>query len=230
MSAVKSIIALALMAATSAPALAESIDVKVIGTIAPVACTPTLSGGGVIDYGNIPTNSLSQTAYTTLAVKQIDFAITCDAPAKVALKALNGRPGTIAGATEGAGGFANSPVNLFIPGRTFFASGLGMAGQKKIGGFSIRLPNEQVSVDGKKVDTLSTKSSGEWFVNNDGDIAKDTYVKMNTWAKPGTVTPLAFTTMAGKLDVQAYINKASELDLTQPITLDGLTTIELVYL
>jgi hypothetical protein len=30
--------------------------------------------------------------------------------------------------------------------------------------------------------------------------------------------------------VQAYINKASELDLTKPIALDGLTTLELVYL
>jgi len=30
--------------------------------------------------------------------------------------------------------------------------------------------------------------------------------------------------------VQAYINKASELDLTKPVILDGLSTIELVYL
>ncbi|KFD14546.1 hypothetical protein GSMA_02017 [Serratia marcescens subsp. marcescens ATCC 13880] len=41
---------------------------------------------------------------------------------------------------------------------------------------------------------------------------------------------MAFTTVAGKLGVQAYITKTSELDLSKPINLDGLTSLELVYL
>jgi hypothetical protein len=33
-----------------------------------------------------------------------------------------------------------------------------------------------------------------------------------------------------KLGVQAYINQRSQLDLTKPIHLDGLTSIEVSYL
>lgn len=42
--------------------------------------------------------------------------------------------------------------------------------------------------------------------------------------------PRTFTNMSGTINVQAYINKTSELDISQPIELDGQTTIELVYL
>ena len=42
--------------------------------------------------------------------------------------------------------------------------------------------------------------------------------------------PAAFKNLTINLTVQAYINKASELDLTKPVILDGLSTIELVYL
>ncbi|UXZ19937.1 DUF1120 domain-containing protein [Pseudomonas sp. YeP6b] len=41
--------ALAVLATTSLSALADSVDVKVIGTITPASCKPTLAGGGVVD-------------------------------------------------------------------------------------------------------------------------------------------------------------------------------------
>jgi hypothetical protein len=42
--------------------------------------------------------------------------------------------------------------------------------------------------------------------------------------------PDAIKNVTIDLKVQAYINKASELDLTKPVILDGLTTLELIYL
>ncbi|MCH1996717.1 DUF1120 domain-containing protein, partial [Achromobacter xylosoxidans] len=42
-------------------AQAQSIDVRVIGTITPAACIPSLAGGGVVDYGNIAASTLNQT-------------------------------------------------------------------------------------------------------------------------------------------------------------------------
>ncbi|MNW06548.1 hypothetical protein D3C71_2029760 [compost metagenome] len=51
-----------------------------------------------------------------------------------------------------------------------------------------------------------------------------------SWAATGTLTPVAFKTLATTLEVQAFINKASELDITKPIQLDGLATLELIYL
>jgi type 1 fimbria pilin len=233
MKALNSIIALALMAVTIAPVLAESIDVKVIGTITPVACTPTLAGGGVVDYGNIATSTLSPTNYTLLDEKKLDFAITCDAPVKLALKATNGRPNTLAGAIEGASGFGVAPINGFFGGSTsgVAAAGLGLANEKKIGGYALRIDASSVTADSAQVDSVIRNSAdASWAKSDTGIMLSATTERQNSWAATGTVAPVAFTTLAGKLSVQAYINKSSELDLAQPITLDGLTTLELVYL
>ncbi|AZD55527.1 Beta-fimbriae probable major subunit [Pseudomonas chlororaphis subsp. aurantiaca] len=233
--------ALAVLAATTLPAMAESVDVRVIGTITPTACTPTLSGGGTIDYGAINPNTLSATAYTTLPAKQLDFAITCDAPAKVAVKAINGRPGTIAGRpTEGTGG-----ANWLPPGATVFGAtgagalvvGLGLAGTTPVGGYAARIAGGSVSADGVNVDSIYNDSGsatgGAWAAAGTAANSGALYggnLRHVSWAASGTTTPLAFTTLAGKLEVQAYLNYSSLLDLTKPVALDGLTTIELVYL
>ena len=83
----KTVLALALLATTASAFAADSVDVRVIGTIVPAACTPTLSGGGTVDYGTIKADTISATDYTVLPEKQISFLDPCDAPAKVALNA-----------------------------------------------------------------------------------------------------------------------------------------------
>lgn len=220
--------------ATSANVMAESIDVRVIGTISPTACTPTLSGGGTIDYGTIKPESLSKDDYTTLAEKTIDFAIQCDAPAKIAVKAINNRPDTVAGTSnDGVGGSSTTPTTVFGS-KTISVAGLGMAGDKRIGGYGVRIAGGTVQADGKAVDGIYHDSTGKWAGVGTGANSGALYVYYSTryqsWAEAGKVEPLAFTQLSGKLAVQAFINKQSELDLTKPITLDGSTTIELVYL
>lgn len=227
----KNICALAVLAATSLPAMADSVDVHVIGTITPAACTPTLSGGATIDYGNINPNTLSETNFTVLPAKQLDFAVTCNAPAKIALKAINGRIGSVAGATENANGTAVAPVDIFGLGATGVA-GLGLDGTAKVGGYGLRIAAGSVTADGNTVDSIRENGTNIWTHDAYADIIFSPYsdVRNISWAKTGTTTPVAFTNLAGKLEVQAYLNKASELDLTKPVALDGLTTIELVYL
>jgi hypothetical protein len=46
----------------------------------------------------------------------------------------------------------------------------------------------------------------------------------------GTNTPIQLNTLAGNLEIQAVINKTSELDMTSQIALDGQATLELRYL
>lgn len=58
----------------------------------------------------------------------------------------------------------------------------------------------------------------------------DSAVRYISWGDQGSSVVKPFTTMNGKLLVQGYINKASELDLSKPVQLDGMTTLELVYL
>lgn len=225
--------ALTVLATTSLPALAESVDVRVIGTITPAACTPVLSGGGTIDYGSIHPTSLSSTAYTVLPVKSVDFAITCDAPAKIAVKAMNGRVGTAAGVNDTVNGaIAPSGVTLF--GITNAAVvGLGLDGAAKIGGYAVQITPSTYSADGTAVDGIyrNNPTDAAWGLSVSGNIyAGGAFNRQISWANSGTTVPTAFTSIAGKLAVQAYLNHASELDLTKPVTLDGLTTIELVYL
>ncbi|MFC0227269.1 DUF1120 domain-containing protein [Serratia aquatilis] len=228
----KTVCALAVLATTSLPALAESIDVRVIGTIDPAACTPTLSGGGTVDYGTIKPSALADDAFTTMPEKQLDFAINCDAPAKVAITAYSQR-GASAVNTDGTlieRISAPSGILLFDVANTSVV-GLGLDGAKGIGGYSIRLAAGTMTADGVAVDSIqSNGNTTSWAKTPYGILFNSTVQRYSSWAATGTTTPVAFTTLAGKLGVQAYINKASELDLTKPVALDGLSTLELVYL
>lgn len=227
----KTLCLLTVLATCSMPIQAESINVRIISTQVPVACTPMLSGGGSVDYGAIKPNTLSTDAYTVLTEKQLDFAITCNAPAKIALKAVNGRPGSLAGAPEGPGGFGTPGVRL-LNDDAAVAGGLGFDGTHKIGGYAVAIKPGTVQADGVDVDSIRSSTNGAgWGPSPSGILGKNLWDNlMNSWSKKGTTLPIAFETLSGKLAVQAYINKTSELDLSKPVALDGLTTIELVYL
>lgn len=230
----KTACALAVLATTSTAVMAESIDVKVIGTITPTACKPTLGGGGTIDYGNIAPASLRNDTFTVLAEKQVDFSITCDAPAKVAIHAVGSKADTATNVTKSTVGYDIFAGNIFGT-LGIGVVGLGESDGKNIGGYGIRLVPGTFTADGNDADTIiRSAATGVWvpsasrWAGSLFDTAfKDSQI---SWAPKGQLTPIAFTTAAGKLGVQAYINKTSELDLSKPINLDGLTTLELVYL
>ncbi|NIG22447.1 DUF1120 domain-containing protein, partial [Pantoea sp. Al-1710] len=232
----KSLLALAVMATTALNVQAASnVDVKVIGRIDPGTCTPTLSGGGTIDYGTLSPSTLAATGLTVLPEKQLDFAIECTAPSKVAVKVVNGRPNTVAGATEGAAGFANLPASsaaIFGATTTIGVAGLGESDGVKVGGYGIRIAPGTVIADTKSVDTLNAPNvaSPVWAANTLGSLLAGATVRGTTWAATGTTTPVAFTNLSGKLGVQAYLNEKSAFDLTNTVQLDGLSTLELVYL
>ncbi|WP_447889747.1 DUF1120 domain-containing protein, partial [Serratia fonticola] len=214
----KTVCALAVLSATALPALAESVDVRVVGTITPTACTPVLAGGGTIDYGNIQPSSLAKDTYTVLDEKQLDFSITCDAPAKVAIKATSQRGNSAVSQADGS-------LSIVSTGNTLFgatgvgAYGLGLDAGKGIGGYGLRLAAGTMMADDVAVDSIQANgNTTTWAKTAAGSlIGLPTSIRYATWAATGTTTPIAFTTLTGKLGVQAYINKASELDLTKPV-------------
>ncbi|KJV48871.1 hypothetical protein VH86_08430 [Pantoea sp. BL1] len=230
----KSLLALAVMATTALNVQAASnVDVKVIGRIDPGTCTPTLSGGGTIDYGTMSPSTLAASGYTVLPEKQLDFEIACTAPSKVAVKVVNGRPSTVAGANEGASGFASAPGGANIFGTaSVVVAGLGESNGVKVGGYGIRIATGTVIADTKSVDTLRTENivSPAWSKYDLGSMLAAASVRGMTWAATGTTAPIAFTNLSGKLGVQAYLNQRSAFDLTNTVQLDGLSTLELVYL
>ncbi|NLU15357.1 MAG: DUF1120 domain-containing protein [Serratia liquefaciens] len=221
--------ALAVLAITSLPSLAKNIEVKVAGTITPSGCTPTLSGGGSVDYGTMASDTLTLDAYTLLDRKTLDLTITCDAPVKLALETKNGRPNTLAGVdTEDTiSGAGLSPVDGGdIKGAVVV--GLGLSGKARIGGYGLGIMSAMA--DSKTIELISRDgSSGEWN-NKDTSIYSIGVKRQLSWGIRGSKDPAPFQNITLNLYVQAYINKASELDLTKPVVLDGLSTIELIYL
>lgn len=227
--------ALAMLAATSMPALAESVELAVKGTIIPAACTPSITGE--INYGNVTAEQLSATDYTMLDKKEVDFAINCDAPVKVAIKAINGQPGTVAGGSSVfADGSQKSPVDL-LGMATPQAVGLGVdEGDKNIGGYAVGLVASGLSADGQgltvKRDLSGTGSS--WGIPG-GDIVSLFVLRtgahsITSWSALPGANPVAVKDLTGKLAVQAYLNNTDELKVDKAIQLNGLTTIELIYL
>ncbi|WP_343550981.1 DUF1120 domain-containing protein [Pantoea sp.] len=230
----KSACALAILATTTLPALADSVDFTVKGTITPSACVPTIAGGGAIDYGDIKAEKLSPDNYTVLDVKSVEFSINCDAPTKVAIKAINNRAGSNATGEEGIGGAAISPAGLRFFGNqsSLPVTGLGLDGTTKIGGYATRFTLTAIA-DGVAATTLrSIDDKNTWLAQSVSQplYGTDTLAHLS-WTKTNAGTePEALTTLSAEMDIQAYINKTSELDLSKPVELDGSTTIELVYL
>lgn len=87
--------------------------------------------------------------------KQIDFAITCDAPAKVAIAATSGRGQS---AVNNDGTLSERSTNHALFGAlnpNIVAVGLGMDGSKGVGGYSLRLTAGTLKVDGVSVDSIA---------------------------------------------------------------------------
>ncbi len=201
---------------------AESFDITVKGVVKPAACTPTLAGGGTFDYGNIGSAALSPTAPTALEVKSDSLTITCDALARVALKGADNRAGTVA--------FNSSLTMLGVNWTPDNMYGLGVASGKNIGSYAFRFKSGTPQADGVSAALInSSDNGGSWSSSNTGYMSPNGVV-IQSWARSGTTVPVAAKVFTGTIEVQAVIDKTSNLDMSKQIDLDGLATVSLVYL
>lgn len=227
---------LALLVVTCVPAIAENIDLVVKGTIIPAACVPSITGD--INYGNVTAAQLSESEYTVLDRKEVGFAINCDGPVKVAIQAINGRPGSVAGSEEvGDNGLAISPVAL-LGHSEMVVAGLGTHNGDKIGGYTIGLLTDTLEADGHRLFMKLRKLGEGWSEYAVGGITPLYYryyvfddVLTYSWADSATTeTPTAIKSLSAQFVVQAYLNNTTALDTSVAVQLDGLTTFELIYL
>ncbi|MGV8889716.1 MAG: DUF1120 domain-containing protein [Pseudomonas sp.] len=201
---------LLLLSATSAFAV-DTADLRVIGTIAPTACSPAFGSGATVDYGNIPTASLSATQLTPLADHTISYTITCDAPISIATSWSDNRAGT------------SSLSNIA-------AFGLGLQGAAKIGYYTIAQVAGSATGDGVPVDIIQKNTAASsWVLATTAQQTNDS-IRMYSYAPTGTLVPGSYTNFSGTLMVTAKIAPTSTLDLSNSITLDGLSTISVRYL
>lgn len=212
------------MAAGQAMA-ADSVDVKVGGTIVPPACVPAVSGGAVFDYGAIKAASLAKDDYTMLPQKSLTFTLTCDSPMKVAFKSLDARKGT------------QIPAPDSFPQITTL-SGLGSVDNKNVGCYQMNINADFIKVDGvsSAYNVIRSNDKGKTWMAAASDynswlfLMDDGYYYSIASKNGGDNLPVPLTTMSGTINMSAALNKASELDLTKLINLDGQTTLQIVYL
>lgn len=189
-----------------------SHDLAVQFDVIPAACTPRVSGGGVLDFGRISVGDLAAHGETSLPPRRAALEVTCDGPALFALRAIDNKVGT-----------ANSTATLDY--------GLGLAGSAKIGRFTMIAPLAGVTLDGSvaRVAHWSFDNGGNWGQNP--SLAHFSHDRLVGLSKtPSETSPSMITNATVPIDVSPVIADKVTLPVSDVISFDGHVTFEVVYL
>ncbi|MEW5558766.1 DUF1120 domain-containing protein [Enterobacter asburiae] len=222
------------LAAGNAMAVNDKADVKVTGKIVPPACVPVVTGGAVFDFGTTKAASLKQDALNYLGEKGLKFSITCDSPTKIAFRTTDLRNGSAISVSDMKllSRPTTSDMKLY---------GLGTEGGKKIGSFAMVIGGSERKIDTgdgvliTALDGIRSMDNGKtWGLFSDngkkGDIYLDNNNSLTSFSASGTLEPLSVKTISASLWIGVALNKGSELDLTKANHLDGMASIQVVYL
>lgn len=194
---------------------ASTVELTVGGLITPMACTPVLSGGGLIDFGKISQQDLNQATGTRLPLKTLNLTVSCNAPGRYALRMRDNRDGS-------------AHVNSEI----YYGLGLDSAGNK-IGVYSVKFDPRQTVADDLPVTygTESTTGGVAWRTSNLNpiDIGSRSLLGFTDVAG-STAGPSAIQNLTSSLTLEAVINAKQNLDLSVETPMDGSATLEVVYL
>jgi len=196
----------ALLLAGSASAFAaSSVDLTVKGMITPSACEPTLSQGGLVDYGKISAKDLNADRPTGLPAQTVQLTLTCDGPTPLALEAKDNREGT---------DFNNDLMEF----------GLGLINvDEKLGSMFLRLLRPVA--DGVTVRIIGSEDRGEtWY--NESFLMRNNILSV---ANVGTLEPIPVQTLTSELQITPRIAPANQLTLTNEAAIDGSVTLSVVY-
>ena len=204
-----------LLGGSSAVQAASIVELAVTGLITPTACTPRLSDGAVIDYGKISQQDLKVDRSTRLPVKPLHVNIACNAPNRFALRMHDNRDGSA---------MVNSEI--------YYGLGLDHSGNR-IGLYSMTFDPLQTVVDStaQAYGTESTTGGLAWRTANLNPISigANSYLGFTDTAG-STAGPSAIQTLSSTVKVETLINATQNLDLSRETALDGLATLEVVYL
>ena len=208
---------------------AQSIDIKVTGKIIPSSCTPAFpSGGGIADFGTMKVASLNSTSVTPLTErKEIPVSITCEEDTRVAVKFTDAR--------EASSPTADIPFYSFS-GSPQFAFGLGTYNSKNIGAYALGISLTQganTNGNGDSLYPMLSSDGGETWVTrgiNYLSLSSDNNEILGFTRDLTDGLLSAESKINFKVFVEATINPTNDLNVTDEVTLDGLTNVELVYL
>ncbi|OPB33709.1 DUF1120 domain-containing protein [Pseudomonas fluorescens] len=195
----------ALLLHSAATFAASSVDLTVKGLIVPSACTPSLSGGGVIDHGKISAKDLNPDNPTVIGNHTLVMAVNCDAAIQFAVHSIDNRASSAITSNYGLG-FVNDT--------------------QKLGGYSLTLANP-IAEDGVVVQPIASNDQGNtWFKETFWDPG----LYMSVAAMGDDSQPLAVKDLLVDLQVQTFIMGTAGMDLSNEVTIDGSATLEVKYL
>ena len=197
-------------------ALAASADkLTVKGLITPLACTPSLSNSGLVEFGKIPRRDLNVDKRTRLRDQALDFSIQCSAPGRFALRMRDDREGS-----------AITDSQIYY-GLNYDGSG------NKIGLYKLNFNPENTVVDdlSQVFSTDSTTGGAAWSTSSNRaiPIAARSYLGFTDRAG-SNAGPIAIRHLTSRVIVETVIAPTSELDLSTDVQIDGSATLEIVYL
>lgn len=190
---------------------ASSVDLSIRGLITPSACTPSLSSGGVVEFGKMSAKSLNVDSTTPLPDVTLQLHVACAAPTLFALSGKDNRPGT-AFRDDGYG----------------YGLGLTPAGEK-LGTYLMMLANPVA--EGLTLTPLMSMDGGDFW----WDFHGPTWLVWHQLAAfgnsdSGAAAPVALQNVTADVEMSTRIAPASGLTLTDEVPLDGSATAELFYL
>lgn len=222
-------VAMALSA--TAHAADSTAQLKVQGVLTNDACTPTLSGGGTIDFGTFFVDSLSSTATNQLGHKDTSLSITCSSPTRVSWS-IEDNVGDVADIDILNSGFSGGDV--YGGGLATSAHfGVGKtAGGVAIGSYAVALDKKNSTADGTTQQVIYTIMNGTGWTKFYYGSPYDYITTENAYSFGLTepLDPIAFTNAVFPLRVALAVEKTSTLAITDDTPIAGQATITLHYL
>jgi len=183
---------------------------------APVACLPTLSDHGVVDYGTLYAKDLSATNETPLPTRTLRLNVSCDAPIRFGLRMKDNRDGSATGGTDET------------------AYGLDLdASRNKIGRFYLTIDPGEFSADSFPTlyRTDSTSNGVAWSSSTARQIPMAANSLLGFTDKTGVTTgPVSMQTLTGTMRIKTYLAPMQSLDLRDVVRINASGTLEIVYL
>ena len=197
-----------LLAMTSSAFAASSVDLTVKGLITPSACSPSLSGGGVVDHGKVAAKDLRPDRWTILDTHTLQLAITCEAPTLLALRGIDNQ------------GNAFDTNNAY---------GLAMVEGKKLGQYLLLINN--AIADGAATSVLASRNNGlTWSELYSDDIWPVSYLASFGDSSTGSWAPISVRQVTADLSIYTEIAPTAGMNLTSEVPITGSATVEVKYL
>ncbi|MEB0105984.1 DUF1120 domain-containing protein [Pseudomonas sp. MH9.3] len=193
----------------------RSQELRLQARFAPAACTPSLSGGGTVDFGKLSVMDLNMHKETALPARPLIVSVACDAPSAFTLRLGDNRVGSATGPADD----------------TLFGLGLD-ARQNRIGRYRLIFDPARTTADSwpQLYRTDSATGTSAWSSASASPLSISASRYLGFSASVGSTSgPLPIQQLSATASLEAVIAPLSSLDLASEVRLDGAATLEIHY-